>query len=158
MFEDRNKLKDCELKQFWCCFYRWKDPIIARREGGGGGGHGGCDRCKKIALEAATVFNRYKNSYKIYALMWIMPSNGARVGVGVCARGCVYEKRWWTTYQQTNWTERVLSKVLIKSSVVVAPFPVNVGNVVYWLWEETHVLKVLGSNPSTMYGIDIYLL
>ena len=22
---------------------------------------------------------------------------------------------------------------------------------VYWLWEETHVLKAMGSNPSTMY-------
>ena len=25
------------------------------------------------------------------------------------------------------------------------------GALVYWLWEETHVLKVVGSNPSTAY-------
>ena len=28
--------------------------------------------------------------------------------------------------------------------------------VVYWLWEETHVPKVVGSNPSTIYWMDIF--
>ena len=28
--------------------------------------------------------------------------------------------------------------------------------VVEWLWEETHVLKVVGSNPSTVYWMDIF--
>ena len=27
-------------------------------------------------------------------------------------------------------------------------------NMVYWLWEETHVMKVVGSNPSTIYWMD----
>ena len=25
-----------------------------------------------------------------------------------------------------------------------------------WLWEDTHVLKVVGSNPSTIYWMDIF--
>ena len=25
-----------------------------------------------------------------------------------------------------------------------------------WLWEETHVLRVVGSNPSTEYWMDIF--
>ena len=31
-----------------------------------------------------------------------------------------------------------------------------VGAPVQWLWEETHVLKFVGSNPSTVYWIDIF--
>ena len=30
------------------------------------------------------------------------------------------------------------------------------GALVYWLWEETHVLKVVGSNPSPVYWMDIF--
>ena len=30
------------------------------------------------------------------------------------------------------------------------------GALVKWLWEETHIMKVVGSNPSTMYRIDIF--
>ena len=35
------------------------------------------------------------------------------------------------------------------------------GALVWWLWEETHVLKVVGSNPSTIYWMKnfrIYFL
>ena len=32
------------------------------------------------------------------------------------------------------------------------------GAPVLWLWEETHVLKVVSSNPSTVYWMDINLL
>ena len=28
------------------------------------------------------------------------------------------------------------------------------GALVKWLWEETHVLKVIGLNPSTIYWMD----
>ena len=27
---------------------------------------------------------------------------------------------------------------------------------VWWLWEETHVPKVMGSNPGTVYWMDIF--
>ena len=27
---------------------------------------------------------------------------------------------------------------------------------IQWLWEETHVLKVMGSNPSTIYWMGIF--
>ena len=27
---------------------------------------------------------------------------------------------------------------------------------VWWLWEETHVPKVVGLNPSTIYWMDIF--
>ena len=37
-----------------------------------------------------------------------------------------------------------------KTSVGVA------GALVYWLWEETRVLKVVGSNPSTIFLMDIF--
>ena len=30
------------------------------------------------------------------------------------------------------------------------------GALVYWLWEETHILKVVGSNPSPVYWMDIF--
>ena len=30
------------------------------------------------------------------------------------------------------------------------------GALVWWLWEETHVLKVVCSNPSTVYWMDIF--
>ena len=30
------------------------------------------------------------------------------------------------------------------------------GTLVKWLWEETHVLKVVGLNPSTIYWMDIF--
>ena len=30
------------------------------------------------------------------------------------------------------------------------------GALVLWLWEETHVPKVVGSNPGTVYWMDIY--
>ena len=29
------------------------------------------------------------------------------------------------------------------------------GALVQWLWEETHVLKVMGSNTGTLYWMDI---
>ena len=31
----------------------------------------------------------------------------------------------------------------------------NAGALVQWLWEETHVPKVVGSNLSTLYWMDI---
>ena len=30
------------------------------------------------------------------------------------------------------------------------------GALVYWLCEATHVLKVVGSNPGTIYWMDIF--
>ena len=30
------------------------------------------------------------------------------------------------------------------------------GALVLWLWAETHVLKIVGSNPSTIYWMDIF--
>ena len=30
------------------------------------------------------------------------------------------------------------------------------GALVLWLWEETHVPKILGSNPSTVCWMDIF--
>ena len=30
------------------------------------------------------------------------------------------------------------------------------GDLVLWLWEETHVPKVVGLNPSTVYRVDIF--
>ena len=32
----------------------------------------------------------------------------------------------------------------------------NTGSLVYWLWEETHVLKVVGSNPGTIYEMELF--
>ena len=32
----------------------------------------------------------------------------------------------------------------------------NPGALVQWLWEETRVTKVVGSNPSAVYWIDIF--
>ena len=33
-----------------------------------------------------------------------------------------------------------------------------IGALVYWLWEETYVQEVMGSNPSTGYRMDIFTL
>ena len=33
---------------------------------------------------------------------------------------------------------------------------VREGALVWWLWEETRVLKFVGSNPSTIYWMDIF--
>ena len=33
----------------------------------------------------------------------------------------------------------------------------RVGDLVYWLWEETFILNVMGSNLSTIYWMDIFL-
>ena len=30
------------------------------------------------------------------------------------------------------------------------------GALVKWLWEETHVPKIVSSNPSTVYWMDIF--
>ena len=30
------------------------------------------------------------------------------------------------------------------------------GSLVWWLWEETHVSKDMGSNPGTVYWMDIF--
>ena len=30
------------------------------------------------------------------------------------------------------------------------------GALVEWLWEETHMMKVVGSNPSAIYWMDIF--
>ena len=30
------------------------------------------------------------------------------------------------------------------------------GALVWWLWEETHIPKVVGSNPDTVYWMDIF--
>ena len=30
------------------------------------------------------------------------------------------------------------------------------GALVWWLWEDTRVLKVMGSNNSTLYWMDIF--
>ena len=30
------------------------------------------------------------------------------------------------------------------------------GRETWWFWEETHVPKVVGSNPSTTYWMDIF--
>ena len=32
----------------------------------------------------------------------------------------------------------------------------SAGDLVEWLWEETHVQNVVGSNPSTVYWLDIF--
>ena len=32
----------------------------------------------------------------------------------------------------------------------------SAGALVKWLWEETHVPKVVGSNPGTIYWVDIF--
>ena len=32
----------------------------------------------------------------------------------------------------------------------------NLGALVKWLWEETHVPKVVGLNPGTIYWMDIF--
>ena len=34
----------------------------------------------------------------------------------------------------------------------------NLQVVVYWLWEITHVQEVMGSNPSTIYWMDMTFL
>ena len=34
--------------------------------------------------------------------------------------------------------------------------PIWAGALVKWLWEETHVLKVMSSNPVTIYWTDIF--
>ena len=36
-------------------------------------------------------------------------------------------------------------------------FPISgAGALVQWLWEETHVTKVVGPNPVTVYWMDIF--
>ena len=30
------------------------------------------------------------------------------------------------------------------------------GALVWWLWEETHAPKIIGSNPHTVYWMDIF--
>ena len=32
----------------------------------------------------------------------------------------------------------------------------KVGALVFWLWEETHVPKVVSLNPGTLYWMDIF--
>ena len=32
----------------------------------------------------------------------------------------------------------------------------NISALVYWLWEEPHIPKVVGSNPRTVYWMDIF--
>ena len=39
---------------------------------------------------------------------------------------------------------------------VIQCYFLRAGALVKWLWEETHVPKVVGSNPSTVYWIDIF--
>ena len=40
--------------------------------------------------------------------------------------------------------------------IVRRKFTSGAGAMVQWLREETHVLKVVGSNPSTVYWMDIF--
>ena len=42
--------------------------------------------------------------------------------------------------------------MLLDLEVVFDPkhYPVRAGALVWWLWEETNVPKVVGSNPSTV--------
>ena len=67
--------------------------------------------------------------------------------------------------------ERVSAKLIFVAPVIVkiCPFVAFLkfkkvpggGALVLWLWEESHVLKVVGSNPVTVYWMDIlhkYLL
>ena len=63
----------------------------------------------------------------------------------------------------------LVKSILVKpetSHTVIIPPTVSVtcpnyvknraGALVYWLWEETHVPKVVGSNPGTVYWMDIF--
>ena len=34
---------------------------------------------------------------------------------------------------------------------------IRAGTLVYWLWEETHVPKVVSSNPCAVYWMDVLL-
>ena len=67
--------------------------------------------------------------------------------------------------------ERVSAKLIFVAPVIVkiCPFVAFLkfkkvpdgGALVLWLWEESHVMKVVGSNPVTLYWMDIlqkYLL
>ena len=53
-------------------------------------------------------------------------------------------------YDDDATTNRLLTKLESKH------FNKWVGALVYWLWEETHVLKMVGLNPSTIYWMDIF--
>ena len=37
----------------------------------------------------------------------------------------------------------------------IAGITMPAGALVLWLWEETHIPKVVGSNPGTLYWMDI---
>ena len=50
-----------------------------------------------------------------------------------------------------------LPKVVIYHCIVFERLVTSrAGALVWWLWEETHVLMVMDSNPSTAYWMDIF--
>ena len=50
----------------------------------------------------------------------------------------------------------LLYRVLLGRMVLVIKTNKRAGVLVKWLWEETHVLKVVGMNPCTTYWVDIF--
>ena len=42
------------------------------------------------------------------------------------------------------------------SAFMITNYYTWAGVLVKWLWEETHLLKVVGSNPGTVYWMDIF--
>ena len=66
------------------------------------------------------------------------------------------------TYRQTVLTElgsipKSAGNVFPKTSDgLIKKTSAWAGALVQWLWEETHVPKVVGSNPGTVYWMDIF--
>ena len=61
----------------------------------------------------------------------------------------VIEKKKWLLYSQLYsliWITYLLGKL----------FVLRAGALVSWLWKETRVPKVVGSNPGTVYWMDIF--
>ena len=58
--------------------------------------------------------------------------------------------------QRERERERQPASQIDGEIIVRRKFTSGAGAMVQWLREETHVLKVVGSNPSTVYWMDIF--
>ena len=57
---------------------------------------------------------------------------------------------------QVRFVNSFFACVDIEYLVKFKGITLKAGALVYWLWEEAHVPKVVGSNPSTIYWMDIF--
>ena len=58
--------------------------------------------------------------------------------------------------EKNKLSHRHSGKELGLRKFLTKTFRSRAGALVKWLWEETHVQKVMGSNPDTVYWMDIF--